>query len=146
MTSFNFHLKTAGLHKLGNTRAYDEEFSTEMYDKTFNTENMPPYNSYSDQGIFVQASDNPIRIVYSGLLARSGAEHIYAAVGYGDNRSWEDVEYIRMEKTGDRTFELSLPVRRDGSINIAFKDCAGNWDNNSGLNYTFNNHFNQGSH
>lgn len=146
MGIIDFFFKQAGLDKLGNTRAYDEEFSTEMYDKTFNTSTMPPYNPYSTNGIHIDKSTDHIRLLYNGILAKNGARDVYAVIGYGDNNKWEGVKQYPMHSAGYQTFELLVPVNSDKSMNIAFKDAADNWDNNSGMNYTFNKSFYGGSH
>ncbi len=37
----------------------------------------------------------------------------------------------------DKGFEVSIPVLKADKLNVCFKDCANNWDNNSGKNYIF---------
>mgnify|MGYP000500944935 CR=1 FL=1 len=66
--------------------------------------------------------------------AKSGATDIYAHVGFGS--AWDNLYDYRMNKT-DTGFEVTVPVKSADTINICFKDCAGNWDNNSGMNYSF---------
>ncbi|NJD02351.1 MAG: carbohydrate-binding protein, partial [Ruminiclostridium sp.] len=34
-------------------------------------------------------------------------------------------------------FETTIPVMKADTLNVAFKDCANHWDNNSGMNYSF---------
>ena len=146
MGFFDFFFKSTSLSRPDNN-SFAEEYSTEMYDKVFDFSNMPAYNSYTDSGIRVTEAAYPImKITYEGLLANSGAQEVYAVVGYGNNLKWEDIETFTMQKVGSQVFEASIPVKRSGNINIVFKDCAENWDNNSGMNYSFNNHFYQGSH
>jgi hypothetical protein len=41
-----------------------------------------------------------------------------------------------MMRTG-MGFETTVPVIKPDTLNVAFKDCANNWDNNSGMNYSF---------
>ena len=41
-----------------------------------------------------------------------------------------------MEKI-DNGFEVNVLVRNSDTLNIAFRDAAANWDNNSGDNYSF---------
>ena len=120
-----------------------EEYAREVspvYDRV----NAQPEDSYSSEGVQIYDTTNTLRLVYDGLLAESGAQDVFAVVGYGNNIKWEDVSYHRMNKIDKKTFELLLPVKREENINIAFKDSASNWDNNSGLNYSFTNHFKQG--
>ena len=116
---------------------FKEEFSTEIYDAYFNE----PYNSYTENGVELEEVDRAFKIRYNGLLAKSGAQDIYAVVGYGNNLKWEDVEYHHLHQTALENFELVLNVKREGNINISFKDGANNWDNNNGMNYSFENHY-----
>ncbi|MCG8500277.1 MAG: hypothetical protein MJB12_07695 [Firmicutes bacterium] len=120
---------------------FDEEVSTDI----MSADVTQSYNSYSDNGLELQEVQDKVRIVYSGLLAKNGAQDIYVIVGYGNNLRWEDVAYYPLHKIDAETYELVLPVKRDGNINIAFKDAANNWDNNGEMNYTFENHFFEGS-
>lgn len=90
--------------------------------------------NYAHNGLIVHSGSDRVRIVYRGLLAESGATHLYAHVGYG--KAWTGAHDYEMLRTSDG-FEVSIPVRHSEEINIAFKDCANNWDNNSGHNYSF---------
>ncbi|MBP2644078.1 MAG: hypothetical protein H6Q67_1965 [Firmicutes bacterium] len=95
-------------------------------------------NEYQQNGVMVQpatpkASGNA-KIVYSGLLAKGGAHGLYAHVGF--DRNWEHTHDYKMTK-GSNTFEADIPMHDADTLNIAFKDCADNWDNNSGKNYSF---------
>jgi hypothetical protein len=67
-------------------------------------------------------------------LAKNGANHIYAKVGYGNK--WENESFFQMSKSSTG-FETSIPVSNGDTMNLVFKDCANNWDNNSGRNYIF---------
>ncbi|WHH58917.1 carbohydrate-binding protein [Petroclostridium sp. X23] len=122
--------------------AFKEEYSTEIYD----IEPIKSYNSYSNYGVQLKSDIYAVRIIYDGLLIKSGAQEVYAAVGYGNNLKWEDVDYYPLHKVNPQAFELILPVKREGNINIAFKDNIGNWDNNSGMNYCFENNFYPAAH
>jgi hypothetical protein len=75
-----------------------------------------------------------VKIIYNGLLPQSGAAEVWAHVGYGE--TWENAHDYPMIKTW-HDFETVVPVQPATTLNIAFKDCAGNWDNNSGNNYSF---------
>lgn len=94
--------------------------------------------NYFGSGVIITPSaasvGDKVKIVYDGLLSKSGATHVYAHVGFGNR--WESVQDIPMIKT-DTGFETTLPVLKSDTINVCFKDCANHWDNNSGLNYTF---------
>jgi len=75
-----------------------------------------------------------VTLTYDGLLVRSGADKIFAYVGYGDG--WEEKGFIPMSYEFD-VFKAAFKVLLTGKLNIAFKDSADNWDNNSAENYTF---------
>ena len=75
-----------------------------------------------------------VTIMYDGLLSKSGASHIYAHVGF-DNE-WKNLHDHSMSRSS-MGFEAQIPVEHADTLNICFKDCAGNWDNNSGINYSF---------
>ena len=117
-------------------KKYMTEFSGEMGYDNFTRDS----EYYRKNGVnLLKKSDDTLKLNYDGLLAKNGATELYTVVGYGNNLSWENTEFIPMTKTGQQNFEAEIPIRRDGSINIAFKDSADNWDNNSGLNYSFTN-------
>lgn len=82
----------------------------------------------------VPSAGENIKIIYDGLLSKSGATDILARVGFGQN--WQNLFDYRMTRT-DTGFETSVPVSSSDTLNICFKDCANNWDNNSGKNYSF---------
>ncbi|HEX9058857.1 MAG TPA: carbohydrate-binding protein [Clostridia bacterium] len=75
-----------------------------------------------------------VTITYDGLLLKSGADKIYAYVGYGDE--WNEKGFIPMNYEFD-AFKTTFKVISDGTLNVAFKDSADNWDNNSLENYKF---------
>ena len=80
-----------------------------------------------------------VTVLYNGLLSMSGADQVYMRVGYGDAREWRSVSDFRMSKTGwgwVKTFEMP----GDGRFNFCFKDSAENWDNNNGVNWSFEIH------
>ncbi|MBP2656528.1 MAG: hypothetical protein H6Q73_4097 [Firmicutes bacterium] len=95
-------------------------------------------NEYEQNGLSIQpATPHPnstVKIAYHGLLAQSGAHGLYAHVGFG--RDWNHAQDFKMTKKSN-IYEADVPVLRADTLNIAFKDCADNWDNNSGRNYSF---------
>ncbi|MGI6778681.1 MAG: carbohydrate-binding protein [Acetivibrionales bacterium] len=95
-------------------------------------------NIYISNGVTitpaVPTSGEQVKIKYDGLLAKSGAAHVYAHVGF--NSSWENIYDYPMSRT-EMGFETTVPVTKADTMNICFKDCANNWDNNSGSNYSF---------
>lgn len=110
-------------------KAFKEEFS----------ENLDFFENqrYQENGVSMsKATEHTAAIQYDGLLAKCGAADVYAVVGYGSNSNWENVQTVRMNKFGN-TFHADVPTMHGMNINVAFKDGANNWDNNSGMNYTF---------
>lgn len=123
-----------------------EEYAQEPLSTTGSDNFANPYSSYAYNGIKLNDIRNAIELVYSGALAKSNASELFAVVGYGSNLRWENVQYYPMQKVDSQTYKVIFPVNYAGSINVAFKDAANNWDNNTGLNYTFNNNYYTGNH
>lgn len=96
------------------------------------------YNMYYENGVLITpnvvATGDTATVTYKGLLKNSGADSVYMHVGFGEN--WRNTRDIRMNRTNEG-FEASVPVTEYDKLNIAFKDSANNWDNNSGRNYRF---------
>lgn len=59
--------------------------------------------------------------------------------GYGNPQNWQDVQDIRMEKT-ERGFAKTIRFEDKERFNFCFKNSANNWDNNDGINWTFEIH------
>ena len=159
MRSFDFFSKKGTNKKTNDLKNYtedkipvqstafgDEEFSAEIYSQGFDTQTIPSYNSYSYNDVQLSHQPNTMKLTYTGILAQNGAKDIYAVIGYGNNLKWENVSQNHMHKNANNSFEMIFPIERSGNINIAFKDNADNWDNNSGMNYTFENQIFKGSH
>lgn len=117
----------------------ESSISSNKFSTEFSEEN-PSFGNYTSNGILTSVEGDRLKLKYSGLLSKSGAPEVYAVVSYGDNRQWDRENYYRMNNNGRGTFEVSLPVTDNMDINVAFKDGANNWDNNSGKNYSFNSH------
>lgn len=114
--------------------AFKEEFSEGLVNDVSHF----GIQSYSKAGVtFEKLSENQARINYTGLLAKSGASDITGVYGFGSNQKWEDVSQLTFKKDPDGSFVAVLPVEQGKNVNVAFKDAAENWDNNSGMNYTF---------
>ncbi|HEX2952815.1 MAG TPA: carbohydrate-binding protein [Bacillota bacterium] len=79
----------------------------------------------------VKAGDT-VHINYDGLLKNSGAHDVY--LHYGSD-GWKNAGTIQMTKRHDGVFSTQIPANAAHEINICFKDCANNWDNNSGWNW-----------
>jgi hypothetical protein len=115
-------------------RSFKEEFSDSLASEapTFGIQ------TYSKAGVtFEKLSETQARINYNGLLAKSGAQQVYGVYGFGSNQNWENVSTIPLSKSDDGVFYSIIPVEQGKNLNLAFKDPADNWDNNSGMNYTF---------
>ena len=125
---------------------FNEEFSMDLSTEPYGTNIKELDNSYSSSGVEIHDTRNTLRVLYSGILAKNGANEIYAVIGYGDNLNWETVQEYPMHRLSSDKFELIFPVTRSGEINMAFKDSSENWDNNSGRNFTFTNYVYEGSH
>ncbi len=84
---------------------------------------------------YVLSKGETAHVFYNGLLANSGANKIYARIGFG--REWQNAIEYKMERTADG-FIVDVPISVGDTLNLCFKDSADNWDNNSGQNYSYN--------
>lgn len=82
----------------------------------------------------VLAEGDRATILYEGILHNSGADSVYMHVGYGED--WKNTTDVQMRRTSEG-FEGEIQVKSNDKLCMAFKDSAGNWDNNGGRNYTF---------
>lgn len=94
--------------------------------------------NYKDYGVVISPTNpnvgDKVKILYDGILAKSGAKEVYAHIGYG--QTFENVTDIKMVPTS-MGFEATIPALKSNTLNVCFKDSANNWDNNSGGNYLF---------
>lgn len=97
-----------------------------------------PNKKYNANGLAIipafPAKGETVRVVYNGLLARSGADKVYVRFGFGEE--WDKELDYRMTRT-DTGFEAAVPVAAGDTLNLCFHDSAGHWDNNSGQNYFY---------
>lgn len=95
-------------------------------------------DAYSENGIIgnqvMLDEGNNLSLTYDGLLYKSGADVVFAHYGYGAR--WTNKNMVKMMRT-DNGFRANIPLSKSGTINMAFKDSAENWDNNNGQNYSF---------
>ena len=93
---------------------------------------------YAANGLLVRpampAKGETVKVVYNGLLASSGAARLYVHFGFGD--SWEGTLDYKMVRTASG-FAAAVPVSATAELKLCFHDSGGNWDNNSGRNYSF---------
>lgn len=80
-----------------------------------------------------------VNIVYNGLLAQSGAQEVYLRMGFGDSYDWHNVNELKMLHTG-RGWEQTMQIKDPSRLNFCFRDNAFNWDNNNGLNWSYEIH------
>jgi hypothetical protein len=83
---------------------------------------------------FAPHAQDSVKVLYNGLLLQNGANEVWVHVGFGEK--WDKAHDYKMEKT-DNGFEVNFMVQYSDTLNIAFRDSASNWDNNSGDNYSF---------
>ncbi|MBM7854987.1 hypothetical protein JOC37_001369 [Desulfohalotomaculum tongense] len=81
-----------------------------------------------------------IVVFYNGLLADSGADSVYLHYGFGDSTRWHGVQDLRMAKTGFGFVKTLRMPEISGRFNFCFHDSAHNWDNNNGVNWSFEIH------
>lgn len=93
---------------------------------------------YANNGVMLSTASakvgDTVELTYMGLLKNSGATQVKVHIGY--NESWENAETLDMELK-DQVFSVALVIKKSGTLNCAFVDPLGNWDNNSGENYSF---------
>lgn len=139
-TSYKKNSKQSGLYPEGSPEDINgkQTFKEEFSDDLVNDVSRYGIQSYSKAGVtYEKLSETQGKISYSGLLAQSGAQEVCGVFGFGSNQNWEAVTTLEFKKEGGDTFQAIIPVEQGKNINIAFKDSADNWDNNSGMNYTF---------
>jgi len=79
-----------------------------------------------------------ITVLYNGLLSKS-ANRVYLHLGYGSSENWHDVTDLKMSRTG-WGWVKTLEVKESDRLNFCFRDDAYNWDNNNGVNWSFEIH------
>lgn len=101
------------------------------------------YEADYPQGVVVDptpiTAGEEITILYYGLLSKSGADQVYVHVGYGESREWKNVADFKMSRTG-WGWVKTLEMPEDTRFNFCFRDSAYNWDNNNGMNWSFEIH------
>ena len=79
-----------------------------------------------------------ITVKYNGLLNKAEAKSVYLHSGFGYS-NWHNIHDIKMKKKKNYWI-TELHVNSDDRLNLCFHDCAGNWDNNNGKNWSFEIH------
>lgn len=81
-----------------------------------------------------------VQVWYGGLLAKSGADSIILHYGIGPG-SWQNVHDVQMAKVSQGVYTCVVRAAEGGGrFEFCFRDNAGNWDNNSGKNWSFTIH------
>ena len=110
--------------------------STTSITKSIKTCSKTANNPYKNNGLTVSPlnfnAGDKIKVTYNGILSQSGAEEVYAHIGWGE--TWENVDDIKMSKT--KSGFTATITAYNSALNLCFKDTSNNWDNNSGYNYT----------
>lgn len=98
-----------------------------------------------DDGVYVSptpiTAGDSVTVRYSGPVAKSGADQIYLHMGYGYD-AWDRVSDVLMNKTGRGTSEaeVRVPIEETSRFHFCFRDSTGNWDNNSGRDWSYEIH------
>ncbi len=121
-----------------------KEFAEDLTEKTNTAQGAPDF-PWVDDGVYVSptpiAAGDHISIKYTGMLAKAGAGWLTLRMGYGHNE-WSGICDIPMSKVEDGAFEarVEIPVEQCSRLQFCFADDAGNWDNNSGRNWSYEIH------
>lgn len=110
------------------------------------TRKSPQKDTYITGGVSVSplpiTAGEEVTVKYNGLLAEAGADSLYLHAGFGTVGNWHSVLDLPMsqEKPGVWKATVSLEPTETSRFNFCFKDRAENWDNNYGLNWSFDIH------
>jgi len=120
----------------------NEEIASEFSDaELYPISEQPEVHPGSYETVTLEKVPNTVKVTYKGELVHHNTLDIYAVIGYGNNLKWENTVTYKMQKKNDQSYELLFDVKQPGNINIAFKDTENHWDNNSGMNYVFENKY-----
>ncbi|MCL6635544.1 MAG: carbohydrate-binding protein [Peptococcaceae bacterium] len=81
-----------------------------------------------------------ITVLYNGRLCNEGRGQVYLHYGYGKHNNWRNVSETGMEKTGWGWVSTVRMPDGEGRFNFCFRDEANGWDNNDGINWSFEIH------
>lgn len=119
----------------------DTEFSEELSSNV--SKDLAAYQSGPDSGIRVDPTPitlgDELKVEYRGLLVQSGAEEVYLHYGFGPG-DWRYVQEVPMAMEADGTWSATVQAGEAGRFSFCFRDSAGNWDNNSGRNWSYEIH------
>ena len=80
-----------------------------------------------------------VTVLYHGHLAEGGTGKVWLHAGYGHADNWQAVADHPMEKTG-WGWVKKFRVNDASRLNFCFRDDANRWDNNNGVNWSFEIH------
>jgi len=121
-----------------------EEFAQEFTERVGRVEGTSDF-PWVDDGVYVSptpiTAGDQVNIKYSGVLAKAGADRLTLRMGYG-HHEWNGVSDISMSKLEGPAFEakVEIPFEQCSRLQFCFVDGAGNWDNNSGRNWSYEIH------
>ncbi len=102
------------------------------------------HNNMEDAEVRVEptpiTAGEDVKIKYDGLLSKTGASKVYLHAGVGMEDTWRDVTDIEMKHGSNGDWIAQLRINTTERFNFCFKDCADNWDNNNGHNWSFEVH------
>lgn len=81
-----------------------------------------------------------VTILYNGLLGTEGKGQVYLRYGFGEHGKWRNVLETRMKKTGWGWVTSTRMPENEDRFNFCFRDSSQNWDNNNGINWSFEVH------
>ena len=121
-----------------------EEFAKGFTEKPKTAQGMAD-SPWVDDGVYVSptpiTAGDRVSVKYTGMLAKAGASRLTLRMGYG-HHEWSGISDIPMSKVEDGTFEagVEIPFEQCSRLQFCFTDDAGNWDNNSGRNWSYEIH------
>ena len=75
-----------------------------------------------------------IKISYTGTLFEQNSNKVFLHYGFGSN--WENVSDIEMNRT-ELGFQAELDLPASNTLKLCFRNNENVWDNNNGLDYSF---------
>ncbi len=79
-----------------------------------------------------------VTVFYDGLLGKG--KEVYLHYGFGPHHKWRAVRSTPMEKTGWGWVSGVKMPDIESRFNFCFKDSSECWDNNNGVNWSFEIH------
>ncbi|MGI6611546.1 MAG: carbohydrate binding domain-containing protein [Limnochordia bacterium] len=103
----------------------------------------PRESAFKGDGVLVTptpiTAGEEVQVWYAGSLAKSGVRHVFLHTGVGPG-AWQKVRDIPMTESSPAVWTCSIRAASGGRLELCFHDGAGNWDNNSGMNWSYTIH------